>query len=428
MHNLDFKMSMQSKSFVKNIRLQAFSLYMWIGLTPLFFTCLVIYKKLGAEPMVIAKLSEGLFPIIGGYVGYLVVLSGICAHLFFSPVVHIKKVLSHFSCGKFDDKIQYRNRSNEIGAIVRSLYILQTDLNNSINDKKQVLINNENKKQSENFTSFKPTFARSLEHPFKNTIHSMINGVREIYTRSHTGYDLIQHSNQRAQSLLMSSEESAIRAQAVATAAEELSSSITDISQKVAKSAASAEQATRAAAETDFRVQGLATVATRISDVVLLIQEIANQTHLLALNATIEAARAGEAGKGFAVVASEVKNLASETAKATDDISNQVNEIQKATQETVVAIQFIKEIIQEMNHVSGTIASSIVEQTLATQDIASNIQTIWQAAGSISNKMKNVFESGEQLESMLHVILTSAQSLSHQSVMLDKEFALDEDQ
>lgn len=338
---------------------------------------------------------------------------------FIFPNTHFHTVLLNLEKGLFENSIRYRARKNPYFEYANTLYKLQ----NNIKELRHAHAQNQS-----SFTQYphidtngNHTGSMELWATYKKSLESMIDSSQAICSQSKIGYDLIQNSNIRAHNLVLDANESAIKVQAIAAAAEELSSSITAISQKVTQSAKSATQATRAASETEFRVQGLASVATRISDVVLLIQEIASQTHLLALNATIEAARAGETGKGFAVVASEVKNLANETARATDDISNQVNEIQRATQDTVIAINSITEIIQEINQVSGSIAAAIEEQTLATQDIATNIQNIWQKSGNISDQTKFVSTTGEELEKIMGLISSDSESLKHQASIIGKE-------
>ena len=161
--------------------------------------------------------------------------------------------------------------------------------------------------------------------------------------------------------------------QTVASAAEELSASISEIARQVAQSSEIADQAVQDANRTDSIVKTLADGAQKIGDVVGLISTIAGQTNLLALNATIEAARAGDAGKGFAVVASEVKSLANQTAKATEDISQQVAQIQVATKEAVTAIEAISQTIGEVSRIATAIAAAVEEQGAATQEIARNV-------------------------------------------------------
>lgn len=415
-------MTNKRNRFFTNVRLQAFCGYLYMGLFPLIFFTVICWRQLSVDRDQFLSIMAQLILPIGIYFSIVIIVSLILMHIYFTPIHYFAKILQYVSYGKCDSQVNYTKNENEIGQIARSVQDLQSFILRIENAQKALISEKEDMRKDSVSTGFMPIFTKKIEDPFKNIVQSIISEAQEISAQSQGGYVLIQEFNNRSQSLLSSAEESSIKAQNVAAAAEELSGSITEISQKVVKSAESAAQATRAAAETDFRVQGLAAVATRISDVVLLIQEIANQTHLLALNATIEAARAGEAGKGFAVVASEVKNLASETAKATDDISHQVNEIQKATKETVTAIQFITEIIQEINNVSGTIASAIEEQTLATQDIAHNIQQIWFSMGSVSTQMRQIFDSGNQLENVLHFVSTNSHSLTHQATMIQRDF------
>ncbi len=182
-------------------------------------------------------------------------------------------------------------------------------------------------------------------------------------------------------------EETSVNVQTVSSGTEELSSSIAEIGRQVVTSAEIARKAVDEAGATDATMQGLAENAGRISVVIDLIQTIASQTNLLALNATIEAARAGEAGRGFAVVASEVKSLASQTAKATDEIRSQIASMQQVTTSAVGAIRSIGNTIGEINEVTTAIAAAVEEQGAATREIARNIQ---HAAGGTSEVSSNI--------------------------------------
>jgi methyl-accepting chemotaxis protein len=182
-------------------------------------------------------------------------------------------------------------------------------------------------------------------------------------------------------------EETSVNVQTVSAGTEQLSSSIAEIGRQVVTSAEIARKAVAEAGATDTTMQGLADNASRISIVVDLIQVIAKQTNLLALNATIEAARAGEAGRGFAIVASEVKSLASQTAKATDEIRAQIARMQDVTTSAVSAIRNIGQTIGEINNVTTAIAAAVEEQGAATREIARNIQ---HAAGGTTEVSGNI--------------------------------------
>ncbi len=190
-----------------------------------------------------------------------------------------------------------------------------------------------------------------------------------------------------AANVATAAEQASANVQTVASAAEELASSIAEISRQVAQSAKIAGNAKEGAARTDGVVHALADGAQKIGEVVDLISSIAGQTNLLALNATIEAARAGDAGRGFAVVASEVKNLATQTAHATEDIARQVSAIQTATREAVSAIQGIGATIGEISEIAAAIAAAVEEQGSATQEIARNVQ---QAAAGTQEVTLNI--------------------------------------
>ncbi len=197
-------------------------------------------------------------------------------------------------------------------------------------------------------------------------------------------------ANEQVTSAASASEETSANVQAVASGAEELSASIGEISRRVAEASQISGRAVDQSKRTNDIVSGLSSSVTRIGDVVSLINNIAAQTNLLALNATIEAARAGEAGRGFAVVASEVKSLATQTAKATEDIGSQIAGVQSATTEAVGAIADISKTIDTINEISSTIASAVEEQNAVTKEISSNMQTASAGVQAISQNMSQI--------------------------------------
>ena len=201
----------------------------------------------------------------------------------------------------------------------------------------------------------------------------------------------------------------------VAAAAEQLTASIQEIQRQVSDSSRMAAAATSEATQTNTRIAGLAEAATRIGEVIELIQQIAEQTNLLALNATIEAARAGEAGKGFAVVANEVKNLANQTARATQDITAQVGDIQAASRDAVTSIGGIAATISAINDISATISHAVAEQGDATQEIARSVDQAAQRTGEVSEKIETVRDASGATGTAAQSVLSDANGLAHQA-------------
>jgi methyl-accepting chemotaxis protein len=181
------------------------------------------------------------------------------------------------------------------------------------------------------------------------------------------------------------------------------------------QSARISQNAVSEADATNETVQGLAAAATKIGEVVNLINDIAGQTNLLALNATIEAARAGEAGKGFAVVAQEVKNLANQTAKATEEISAQIGAVQSETAGAVTAIERIRSIIGEVNDISTTISSAVEEQGVSTKEIARNVQEAARGTQDVNQNIENVSRAAGETGSAAGQVLTASQDMSRQA-------------
>jgi methyl-accepting chemotaxis protein len=246
----------------------------------------------------------------------------------------------------------------------------------------------------------------------------MASGSTELEATAQSMTGTAERTNQQA---TVVSSAASTRVQTVAAAAEELSSSITEISRQVAQSAKITGHAVDSARRTDTIVRALADGAQQIEHVVELISSIAGQTNLLALNATIEAARAGEAGRGFAVVASEVKSLASQTAEATKEISTRIAQIQSATKEAVEAIQGITATIEEVSAIATSIGSAIEEQGAATAEIARNVTQTAQATQAVTTNIGGVSDAAHETGSAAGLVLSAATGLSKQAEQLSGE-------
>ncbi len=260
---------------------------------------------------------------------------------------------------------------------------------------------------------------------FESAVGAIVSNVSSSASQLEQAAGLLTRTAESTQGLSSqvtgASEEAATNIQSVASATEELSTSVGEIGRRVHESNKIAEAAVVQARQTDERIGKLSRAAQRIGDVVKLITAIAEQTNLLALNATIEAARAGDAGRGFAVVASEVKSLASQTAKATDEISNHIAGMQQATEESVAAIKEIGATIGQISAIASSIAGAVEQQGAATQEIARNVQNVaagtQEAAANIVKVNRGATETGSASEQ----VLSSAQSLSGESARLRTE-------
>jgi methyl-accepting chemotaxis protein len=243
----------------------------------------------------------------------------------------------------------------------------------------------------------------------------------EMHQTTRAAADIASHTKERARSTAAAAMQANRSVQTAAAAAEELSASIMEISRQVAQSSSVAQHAVAETKETDRTVQGLSVAAQQIGDVLGLIQQIASQTNLLALNATIEAARAGEAGKGFAVVASEVKNLATQTAKATEDIRSQIESMQRASGEATRAIQGIGTTIAKVNEIAAAIAGAVTQQDTAAKEIAQNVGEASSGATQVSADIADVTKAFEQVSATSAQMVGSADTMSAQLDQLKRE-------
>ncbi len=263
--------------------------------------------------------------------------------------------------------------------------------------------------------------ADSFEASVRGVVQGLSASAGQMQFSAQSMSVTAEETQRRATAVAAASEQASTNVQTVAGAAEELSSSIAEISHRVTESTKIAGKAVEDAGRTNDKVQALAEAAQKIGDVVKLINDIAGQTNLLALNATIEAARAGEAGKGFAVVASEVKSLASQTAKATDEIAGQINAIQGATEDAVSAIREIGQTIGRVNEIAMSIASAVEEQGAATQEIARNVQQASKGTTEVSSNIVGVSQATTETGRVSHEVLTASSHLSQQSNRLSEE-------
>ncbi len=257
--------------------------------------------------------------------------------------------------------------------------------------------------------------AADFESHVGKIVESVAGAAGELHANAQNLSNMAEDTTRQTTTIASATEEASASVQTVASAAEELSASISEINRQVQESSRVAGSAVEEVKRTDKTVSTLAEAATQIGDVVKLIQAIAEQTNLLALNATIEAARAGEAGKGFAVVASEVKNLANQTAKATEEIASKIVTVQNVSNESVEAIRSIGGIIERMNDITGLIANALHQQEAATHEISKNVQQASAGTNEVSGSISCVTQVMVESQRGTRDVLKAATALSKQA-------------
>ena len=321
--------------------------------------------------------------------------------------------------GDMTVEVPFAERKDEIGKLAGAMQAFKDSLVDA-----ERLRNEQQALEARGMTERKAEMHR-LSDEFQTTVGNIVNAVStasgELEKAATTLTRTAENTQQLSGAVASASEEASTNVQTVASAAEEMSASVNEIARRVQESSTIAAEAVRQADKTDARIAELSAAASRIGDVVKLITAIAEQTNLLALNATIEAARAGEAGRGFAVVAQEVKALATQTAKATDEIGTQISTMQAATNDSVAAIKEIGGTIGRIAEIAGAIAAAVEEQGAATQEISRNVQQAAHGTAQVANNITDVNRGASETGMASAQVLGSAQALARDSGSLKSE-------
>ena len=335
------------------------------------------------------------------------------------PLRSVTTSLTSLAEGNPHIQIGHTERYDEIGEIARTLGIFK---NNSLERRRLEAERKAAEQQAvEQRKAELQTFVDDFQASVGGIIDNVLNSSGQFETAARQLTETAQTTAHLSKDSADASEKASEHVRNAAAASEELSSSINEISRQVQESNGIAASAVQQAAHTDQRMVELSEAGERIGDVVKLITSIAEQTNLLALNATIEAARAGDAGRGFAVVAQEVKNLAGQTAKATDEISNQIVSMQSATQESVSAIRAIGQTIGRISGIATSIAAAVEEQGAATQEIARSVQAASKVTADVAANVGNVARGANETGHTSDEIFRSAKVLSDDSLHLKAE-------
>jgi methyl-accepting chemotaxis protein len=385
-----------------------------------FVTSLQQERAAVAVQMVAAmdRARLGFLALLGGAIAISAAAVFLMSRLTARPVLTLTRSMAALADGDTAIDVPGRARRDEVGAMARAVQVFKetaiTAAGHTAERERQRV---EQQQRVERLGGLAATFDETAS----SALQTVSEAAGEMRTTAGAMAENAEETNRQAGAAAHASERTAANVQTVATSAEELSSTVAEIGRQVAESTRIAGKAVEETSRSAATVHKLAEAAQKIGAVVSLINAIANQTNLLALNATIEAARAGEAGKGFAVVASEVKSLASQTAKATEDITAQVANMQGATNETVSAIGAIGATIDEMNKIAASIAGAIEEQGAATREIARNVQEAAALTGEVSANIGGVTGAAAKTGSASHRVLDASSRLAERSEALRAE-------
>jgi methyl-accepting chemotaxis protein len=332
------------------------------------------------------------------------------------PIRGMTNRMQSLAAGQLDEPIPGGESRDEIGRMARAVEVFR---DNALAVSR---MEREATSQREAAEADRVRMMSDLAGRFEQGMHGVISGVGgRAEDMGRSAGDLAKVAERGrglAEAVANRAEQASVNVQTVAAATQELAASIREISTQVQRSVSVSSRATQETQRTSELIHGLSSAAEKIGNIIQLIQAIASQTNLLALNATIEAARAGDAGKGFAIVASEVKNLASQTAQATEQIASQIATIQSATEETVGAITQFDATVREMAEISNVIASAVEEQGAATGEIARNVEEAATGTAAVTREIVDVKAVAGETDAGAEAALAVAAALQEQAVSL----------
>ena len=346
------------------------------------------------------------------------VVTLLLGNLISRPVIALAGAMRRLAGGELQIETPYVGRRDEIGAIAEALQVFK---DTAIAAEKMTAERERQRHEQEQRAKKLAELAAQFDQQVTGVLNAVASAASELQSTAGSMAAAAEQTNHQSSAAMAASEQAAINVNTVASAAEELAASVSEIGRQVELSTQVANKAVGEAEKTNRTVKGLAEASQKIGAVVALINDIASQTNLLALNATIEAARAGEAGKGFAVVASEVKSLATQTAKATEEIAGQVSTMQQATGEAVTAIEGIGGTIDNISKIATTIAAAVEEQGAATSEISRNVQQAAAGTTGVSENIGGVSDTAARTGSAANEVLEAATRLSQQSDTLRQQ-------
>lgn len=350
---------------------------------------------------------------VGGIIAWFVG-SGIA-----SPIRRITEAMRSLASGDTSGEIAGGDRGDEIGDIARAVQVFRK---NAIEVKRLEEEQELAKISAEEETR---TMRNNMADDFEKTVGTIVGTVSsasaELQVTAKSMAGISEQTSNQATEASVASQQTSGNVQSVATATEEMTSTISEITHQVSEASSASRQAVEEVENTSKQMDTLAETANKIGEVVEMISSIAEQTNLLALNATIESARAGEAGKGFAVVAGEVKELASQTAKATDEISKQIGDIQNATRQASGSMDSVAQVITKVNEISTSIAAAMEEQGVATQEIASSVNQAAVGTQQVNDNITSVSQASQEAGAASGQVMSAAGELSQQAELLRGE-------
>lgn len=328
------------------------------------------------------------------------------------PLRALAANMTDLASGRLQIEITARDRSGEIGAMAAAVQVFKENA-----AERQRLAEDQTRHQEavEKRSQRIEDLAQGFERHVATAVGSLDTSAKTMQATSDAMAGIAQETLHQATAVAAASEQATANVQTVAAAAEELSASIEEISRQVAQSSTVTSGATAEAQRSQAVVRELADAATRIGEVVDVINGIAAQTNLLALNATIEAARAGESGKGFAVVAGEVKTLANQTAKATDEIAAQISGVRTRIDDTIQVIEGVVTTIATLNEIASSIAAAVEEQKAATSEIARNVDQAASGTRDVSDNIASVTRAAATAGDEATAVHGAAQALSREA-------------